>query len=163
MLSPAIAYKISQPNNAMLVWALGAIGLEHGLRFLQAMLEDSDFSFGMNCYYDLTACTDIDGELSYATEISDLVNGETAPVLPARTAFILPEENEKVQRVIQGLVLMFSASPVEHACYSEEQREVAYSFIGFDTALRDETERLTKLVLSQDRSAAAEHGIRWFS
>ncbi|WP_100658631.1 hypothetical protein [Alteromonas flava] len=159
MSAAKIYYRISKEHNALLVWVSGAISFAKAMEFLQTFLQDPNFAYGMDSFYDLSACTDIDGDLKHAAEISALVSGESMPLLPAKTAFLLPENNEKVSRVIHGMMLMFSASPIEHACFNQTQREQSFDYLNFDQGFRMDIDKFSQQVFAEPELILAVPGI----
>lgn len=91
----------------------------------------------MNSYYDLSFCTDMDGDLASASDFAQRLNDEKYVVAPSRTAILLPDNQPKVKRIIEGLVLMVSGSPIAHQSYTQSEVHLAFGFLNFSQGFRD--------------------------
>ena len=156
--SVPIVYKLFPDENALIAWVKGPVTFEQIYAFVNTILQDNDFIPGMNCFYDLTQCTDIDGDLDTLSAVTQMINEPHDSIKNARTAFVLPEHNNKVVNMVQGLVLMISASIIDHHCYNDDEREAAFDFVGFRLSFRAQIEDVSNDIHSASFATLAEHG-----
>mgnify|MGYP000728278251 CR=1 FL=1 len=135
MSEAKIRYQIFKPDNAVVAWVNGSITFNDMLNYIKTLVQDPDFEYGMNSFYDLSKCTNIVGELTGLTGIAATLNDNETVSKPCRTAVVVPDENEKVFKLAQGLVLMTSRSLIEHKLFKYSSIEQAYEFLGFNQSL----------------------------
>lgn len=160
MQSNLIQYKIFPEQNAVVAWLCGDVAFEHMNHYLYTLSADPDFVIGMNSYCDLSYCSDMDGGLGVANDFADRLNNEKYVVAPSRSAILLPDSNAKVVRIIEGLVLMMSGSPIEHACFSIGHIERAFDFLGFDSLLRSNVVALSRDIAKKRGEKAASSELK---
>lgn len=156
--SVPVVYKLFPEENALVAWVRGSISFEQIYTLLNTIITDDDFIPGMNSYYDLSQCTDIDGDLEVLSAFTQMLNEPNEKIKRARTAFVLPAHNNKVVNMVQGMVLMISASIIDHYCFNHDDREGAFDFVSFRPSFRAQIDDFTNQVQSASFAASAEQG-----
>jgi len=95
----------------------------------------------MNSFYDLTLCSNIDGDLNKLSEFGDLINDDMAIKNKCKTAILIPDDNQIIFRLVQGMVLMSSKSNIEHAFFKKANRHLAYQFLNCSQQIIVEIEK----------------------
>lgn len=135
MSEAKIRYQIFKSDNAVIAWVVGPITFDDMLNYIKALVQDPDFEYGMNSFYDLSKCTNIVGQLTGLTGIAATLNDNETASKPCRTAVVVPDNNEKLFKLAQGLVLMTSKSLIEHRLFKQSSLEQAFEFLGFEQRL----------------------------
>ena len=138
-ISP-IDYRIYPEHQALIATVSGEISFTDMRQFLTTLALDQDYQPTFNSLYDLTKCTHIDGDLEALSRFAAILNDEDIVSSPSRTAVIIPEHNQQLEHMVRGLVLMTSGSRIEHRYFPESTRFVAYQFLHFHPALRQQLE-----------------------
>ena len=129
MNSSSITYRIFTNENIVVSIVRGKINFQDMISTIHNLREDKNYSQGMNSIYNLIHCTNIEGELYRLSEFGDLLNDHIAVPNKCRTAILISDDNQKIYRSVQGLLLMTSESNIEHAFFNHSNRQKAYKFI----------------------------------
>lgn len=125
-----IRYKIIKSDNLILAHVIGSITFDDMLNYMKELVHHPDYQDGMNSFYDLANCSNIVGEITGLSGLAATLNDQEAIVLPCRTAVVVPDDNEKIFKLAQGLVLMTSQSKIEHRLFKASYKHQAYQFVG---------------------------------
>jgi hypothetical protein len=108
----SITYRIFANENIVISKVRGMITFQDMIANIHNLRDDINYSQGMNAIYSLLHCTNINGELHSLSEFCDLLNDHIAVPNKCKTAVLIPDNNEKMYRIVQGLVLMTSESNI---------------------------------------------------
>lgn len=128
----SIEYQIIPAKNLIVAKVFGVLNHQEMTSYLQSLGKEADLAPGMNSLYDLTACTNIEGDLDPLTTFASMLNDQQLVREHAKTALVVPQHNTKVYKLVQALILMTSRSKIEHRIFSEDNRSAAYDFIQLD-------------------------------
>jgi len=135
MNAVSIKYKLFPDDSAIFACVFDTISFEDMLSLLFQLRNDKNYTQGMNSCYDLTCCKNITGNLSALDSLADILNDPNVTPYYSRTSVIIPDNDEKIYKLVQGLVLMTSASKIQHAFYTQSCQQQAYNFVGFSPGL----------------------------
>ena len=136
-----ITYRIFTNENLLLSKVQGAVTFQNIVSNIYNLRADPNYSQGMNSFYDLTLCSNIDGDLNKLSEFGDLINDDMAIKNKCKTAILIPDDNQIIFRLVQGMVLMSSKSNIEHAFFKKENRHLAYQFLNCSQQIIVEIEK----------------------
>jgi len=119
----------------------GAVTFQNIVSNIYNLRADPNYSQGMNSFYDLTLCSNIDGDLNKLSEFGDLINDDMAIKNKCKTAILIPDDNQIIFRLVQGMVLMSSKSNIEHAFFKKANRHLAYQFLNCSQQIIVEIEK----------------------
>ena len=125
----------------MLSKVQGAVTFQNIVSNIYNLRADPNYSQGMNSFYDLTLCSNIDGDLNKLSEFGDLINDDMAIKNKCKTAILIPDDNQIIFRLVQGMVLMSSKSNIEHAFFKKANRHLAYQFLNCSQQIIVEIEK----------------------
>lgn len=100
--------------------------------YLHTLVNDPLYKPGMNSFYDLTKCPNIEGDLSDLSEFTKSLRDSDKSFPSCKTSILLPNGNDTLRNVVKGIVLMTSASRIEHRYFLEPNRFLALKFIGLN-------------------------------
>ena len=136
-----ITYRIFTNENLLLSKVQGAVTFQNIVSNIYNLRADPNYSQGMNSFYDLTLCSNIDGDLNKLSEFGDLINDDMAIKNKCKTAILIPDDNQIIFRLVQGMVLMSSKSNIEHAFFKKANRHLAYQFLNCSQQIIVEIEK----------------------
>ncbi|TRY33718.1 hypothetical protein [Aliiglaciecola sp. M165] len=132
-----ISYYIDTAQSVVMSKVKGEIAFSDMLKHLHTLLQDPQFRPGMNSFYDLTQCTNILGELSDLSAFTKSISDRNNDLPNSKTALLLPSGNGKLLNLVKGIVMMTSASNIEHRYYLDSQCHLAYQFVGLQYVEND--------------------------
>lgn len=141
MNTSPITYRIFTNENLLLSKVQGAVTFQNIVSNIYNLRADPNYSQGMNSFYDLTLCSNIDGDLNKLSEFGDLINDDMAIKNKCKTAILIPDDNQIIFRLVQGMVLMSSKSNIEHAFFKKANRHLAYQFLNCSQQIIVEIEK----------------------
>ena len=142
-MTTTIVYEILPAPRTLSVWVRGKLLYEQMIEHFNSLLEDHRYYPGLTSFYDLTQCTDIDGDFNDLHRFSHMLKHEHVVASPCRTSILIPENNEKLRKIVQGLILMISRPNIEHHYFPQSAREKAFQFVGFNAATISKIESLS--------------------
>lgn len=132
-----ISYYIDAAQSVVMSKVKGEIAFSDMLKHLHTLLQDPQFRPGMNSFYDLTQCTNILGELSDLSAFTKSLRVNNNDLPNSKTALLLPNGDEKLLSLVKGIVMMTSASKIEHRYFFDTQCHLAYQFVGLQYVEND--------------------------
>lgn len=127
-----IHYELHIEQNIVVSQVRGAITFGDMLRHVNILAHDPAYNPSMKSYYDLTDCTNIEGNLADLSNFTQGLRNNEQDLPSSKTALILPDQNEKLINLVKGIVLMTSNSRIEHRYFCYSQRHHAYHFLDID-------------------------------
>ncbi len=113
----------------------GSINFDDMVAHIDSVARNPDFSEGMNSFYDLSDCTNITGDVRELTQLAHVLNDSEFIQNPSKTAVVVPDDNRKICKLAQGLVLMVSKSKIDHRLFKLSEVESACAFVGISEDL----------------------------
>ena len=135
-----IEYRVFPNSNTVAVKVIGDICFRQMVEFLVVLGRCKEFKVGMDSIYDLSACENISGDLRKLSRFSEAVSDEQHVNIACKTAFLLPQDNTRLLRLMEGIVLMMSESVIEHRLFSVSQRQDAYAFLNVSQLTKHDME-----------------------
>jgi hypothetical protein len=71
----------------------------------------------------------------------ETVNNNGAIAVESKTVILIPDDNPKLYKLVQGIVLMTSMSKIEHRLFTKSNIQQAYQFLGFTDELVQKIEQ----------------------
>lgn len=135
LINMPIQYHFFTEDSALVAWVTGKVTFKGMNDYSANLVKQTGYHHNMNSFYDLTNCNDIDGDLEHLSLFAAILNNHEAFPTPCKTAILLPQNNEKIHRIVRGLILMVSRSNIEHRYFAESERGQAYDFVDFNPDL----------------------------
>lgn len=125
-----ICYRIIKSEGAVFANVTGAIDFEDMVAHMDKLANDTDYTEGMNSYYDLTDCINVSGDVKALTGLVHALTNPQFIVHPSKTAVVVPDDNVKLFKLAEGLVKMVSKSKIEHRLFKKSDLKSACQFVG---------------------------------
>ncbi len=93
------------------------------------LMEDERFHLGINGLYDFTQLENITGSVETFLVTAEAMSDKTIINTPAKTAILVPDNNQFVYEVFHGYVIMTSASLIEYQIFKESETKQMLAFL----------------------------------
>lgn len=97
------------------------------------VMEDERFYLGINALYDFTRLERITGSVETFLATAEAMSDKTIINTPAKTAILVPDNNQSIYEVFHGYTLMTSASLIEYRIFTESQINSLLAFLELDS------------------------------
>ncbi|WP_100644701.1 hypothetical protein [Alteromonas facilis] len=128
-----VHYFIKPDMNLFLCRAEGEVTFDDLALHVDEILADPQYRAGMDGFYDFTQVSSITGQTDVWGKVAEDMSDERIIPDRSKTAFLVSDENELVKRVLEGYLMMTSASLVEYRLYGPSQIAELCTFIGSHT------------------------------
>ena len=129
-MSNPIAYSILKEEATIIARITGSLRFEHMVSYIKEIRQHPDYQQGLNGFYDLTNLEKIEGELSALSEFAEMLNDHQQVPYTCKTAIVVPDDDDKLHRLVQGLILMTSESKIEHSLFVASHTKLACKYLG---------------------------------
>ena len=121
-----LPFKIVPESNLLLVKVNQKLLFEELVWHPSEFMSHEDFRPGVNILYDLTAISEITGDLELLVSSIDRLKEDTFIPTPARTAFCTAKDTPKVMQCLKGVCIMTRGSRVEHQVFDDLEQALLY-------------------------------------
>lgn len=125
-----ITYKILKQEHLLVVKAKGVTDFNEGLRLINELNENPDYKKGMNGLMDMREMEAAVGDVTDYMEMAGIASKQNYAEKEQRTAIVIEDNNETLKGVVDGFVLMTTASPIEHKVFTHSNWQGALDYIG---------------------------------
>lgn len=117
--SQVIEYNIHKRLNLYTAKAKGEITFEHLSAHVQTLMQDPKYYVGINAFYDFRKVTRIMGNLdAFRNLASDMSNPQVIHK-QAKTAILVSDTHSSVSTMMEGYLLMTSASLIDYKLFNQ--------------------------------------------
>lgn len=139
-----LPYRTLPRYNLMLVRAKENLKFEELVWHPEVFMTQKGFKPGVNILYDLRALQSVSGDLEYLYDsIARMKDPDFIPN-PAKTAFCIDPDADKLMRTFKGICTMTEGSRIEHKCLTS--LDSALKFLELPESMFQQVEQQLSLI-----------------
>lgn len=127
-----LTYQILETEKLLIIKAKGPTSFKEAFDIISDIDEDQRYKVGMNGIMDAREMEQALGDVTDFHQAAEVASNKNFTKKPAKTAIIVDDTNDTIKSLMDGFVLMTSASPVERKVFKHSQWREALNFIEFD-------------------------------
>ncbi|MCV2883227.1 hypothetical protein OE749_00780 [Aestuariibacter sp. AA17] len=133
MANKTLPFKIYPDKNLVVVTAEGVVTPYEIYRHLLLVMEAPDFKMGMNAFYDLRRVERLIGDVDIIERTAQYVSDNSRISMPAKTAIVIPADNDNVKNVSKRFVQMARDSLMDYCVFDANALEDALTYLGISS------------------------------